>query len=64
MILMIWIKQMKPKTLRKATMEAALSIAIQYKKLGMAVTPKVRAVINEYKLRRKHDNSRNREYRR
>ena len=46
----------KPKTLRKATMEAAISIAIQYKKLGMAVTPKVLAVINEYKLGRKHDN--------
>ena len=45
----------KPKTLRKATMEAAISIAIQYKKLGMAVTPKVRAVINEYKLGRKQN---------
>jgi len=47
---------MRPKTLRKASMEAALSIAIAYKKLGMAVTPKVLAVINEYKLGRKHDN--------
>ena len=42
---------MRPKTLRKATMEAALSIAIAYKKLGMAVTPKVRAVIDKYKMK-------------
>jgi len=40
----------KPKTLRKASVLAALAIAIQYKKLGMAVTPKVRAVIDKYKL--------------
>ena len=42
---------MKPKTLRKATMEAALSIAIQYKKLGMPATPKVLAVIDKYKMK-------------
>ena len=49
-------KKMKPKTLRKASVEAAISVAICYKRMGLPVSQKVWDVINNNKLGgKKHD---------
>ena len=43
---------MKPDTLRKATLLAAISIAKAYKRLGIKISPEIRDTINRNKLRR------------
>jgi len=46
---------MKPDTLRKAALLAAIEMAKAYKKIGMEIPPGTRDSINRNKLRRRHD---------